>query len=234
MFTNSPDYFHALLTSKKLQFHLLPVFLCILCSAVEGAARSPQPAREDSQRQRQREDPTRNRYAGQKPINPERLKDFGEDEYVGKDVKTWELTVTGHSETLLNTGQDVAAYKASRSPEPCTRQAPFEDIRTAAFKIQHGILKTPCTVCGTFYSCVLGSSIDIHEFKTHSSTHGFLLKIVTLSDVKSFLSGSAAKDRSWASLPPGRVASTNSISFNIGQVQESHCTTNVLHTIQDA
>ncbi|XP_032868445.1 L-threonine dehydratase catabolic TdcB-like [Amblyraja radiata] len=121
------------------------IYLVTKMDAVEGAAQSPQPASDDSQRQRQRDDPTRNRYAGQRPINPERLKDFGEDEYVGKDVKTWELTVTGHSETLLNTGQDVTAYKASRSPEPCTRQAPFEDIRTAAFKIQHGIQKTPCT-----------------------------------------------------------------------------------------
>ncbi|XP_078284472.1 L-threonine ammonia-lyase [Rhinoraja longicauda] len=118
-----------------------------ILGAVEGAPRSPQSARDDSQWQRQRDDPTRNRHAGrrQRPINPERLQDFGEHEFLGKDVQTWEMTVTGHSEALLNTGQDVTVHKTSRSPEPCTRQAPIEDIKTAAFKIQHGVQKTPCT-----------------------------------------------------------------------------------------
>ncbi|XP_051897297.1 L-threonine ammonia-lyase [Pristis pectinata] len=116
-----------------------------LGSGVERAQWSHQPVSDDSQRQR--DDPIRNGYPGlrQRSINPERLKDFGEDEYLGKDVKTWEMTVTGHSETLLSTAHNVPPYKTSRSPQPGSRQAPFEDIRAAAFKIQHGIQKTPCT-----------------------------------------------------------------------------------------
>ncbi|XP_062926787.1 L-threonine ammonia-lyase [Mobula hypostoma] len=114
-------------------------------SGVERDQQRHQPVRDDSQRQRV--DPIRNGYPGlrQRSINPERLKDFGEDEYLGKDVKTWEVTVTGHSEKLLSTAQNVPPQKTSKSPEASSSQAPFEDIRAAAFKIQHGIQKTPCT-----------------------------------------------------------------------------------------
>ncbi|XP_067828775.1 L-threonine ammonia-lyase isoform X2 [Heptranchias perlo] len=81
----------------------------------------------------------------QKAINPERLKDFGEDEYLGEDVKTWEMTVTGHSETLLSNAPETTGRKTSRTSETGNRQVRFEDISAAAFKIQNGVPKTPCT-----------------------------------------------------------------------------------------
>ncbi|XP_041031983.1 L-threonine ammonia-lyase isoform X1 [Carcharodon carcharias] len=80
-----------------------------------------------------------------KAINPERLKDFGEDEYLEKDVKIWEVTVTGHSETRLSNALNVTEYKTNKTPETGSDQVRFEDISAAAFKIQNGLQKTPCT-----------------------------------------------------------------------------------------
>ncbi|XP_067876444.1 L-threonine ammonia-lyase [Heterodontus francisci] len=81
----------------------------------------------------------------QRAINPERLKDFGEDEYLEKDVKTWEMKVTGHSETLLSNTPNMTEHRPSRTSETGSGQVRFEDISAAAFKIQNGVQKTPCT-----------------------------------------------------------------------------------------
>ncbi|XP_078055790.1 L-threonine ammonia-lyase [Mustelus asterias] len=78
-------------------------------------------------------------------INPERLKDFGEDEYLEKDVKTWEMTVTGHSETMLSNALNVIEHRTNRPLEADSGHVRFEDISAAAFKIPNGVQKTPCT-----------------------------------------------------------------------------------------
>ncbi|XP_066549700.1 L-threonine ammonia-lyase isoform X2 [Amia ocellicauda] len=80
------------------------------------------------------------------PINPERLKDFGEEEYLNGDVKTWEMKIVGRPEPLL--GNPVEKQpKAVRRPsvKPPAEFIRFEDISAAAFKIQSGVQKTPCT-----------------------------------------------------------------------------------------
>ncbi|XP_048472371.1 L-threonine ammonia-lyase isoform X2 [Rhincodon typus] len=78
-------------------------------------------------------------------INPERLKDFGEDEYLEKDVKTCDITVTGHSETQLSNAVNMPEHKTNRIRGNCSGQIQFEDISVAAFKISNGVQKTPCT-----------------------------------------------------------------------------------------
>ncbi|RXM35777.1 putative serine racemase [Acipenser ruthenus] len=80
-------------------------------------------------------------------IAPERLKDFGEEDYLNGDVKTWEMKIVGRPERLLG---DAAEPQKPTEPRPTCAQNPpafirFEDISAAAFKIQCGVQKTPCT-----------------------------------------------------------------------------------------
>ncbi|XP_074856171.1 L-threonine ammonia-lyase-like isoform X2 [Carettochelys insculpta] len=89
----------------------------------------------------------RNGHVGQQPpsINPERLKDFGEEDYLNGDVKTWEMKIVSRNEELLRDALDPVPQPSSRTSRPaCNKLIRFEDISGAAFKIQSGIQKTPC------------------------------------------------------------------------------------------
>ncbi|XP_069719301.1 L-threonine ammonia-lyase-like isoform X5 [Phaenicophaeus curvirostris] len=91
--------------------------------------------------------PIRNGLIGQKPppINPERLKDFGEEDYLNGDVKTWEMKIVSRNEELLRDALSCIPQSSSRtSLSSCNKLIRFEDISAAAFKIQCGIQKTPC------------------------------------------------------------------------------------------
>ncbi|XP_066411064.1 L-threonine ammonia-lyase-like [Molothrus aeneus] len=91
--------------------------------------------------------PVRNGLIGQKPpsINPERLKDFGEEDYLNGDVKTWEMKIVSRNEELLRDALSCIPQPSSRtSLASCSRLIRFEDISAAAFKIQCGVQKTPC------------------------------------------------------------------------------------------
>lgn len=91
--------------------------------------------------------PISNGTAGRRPtlIEPERLKDFGEEELLNGDVKVHDIQVVGGPEILLKEPpktRRVSEFRAVPKPEFLR----FEDISAAAFKIQCGIQKTPCTV----------------------------------------------------------------------------------------
>ncbi|XP_039926490.1 putative threonine dehydratase isoform X3 [Hirundo rustica] len=91
--------------------------------------------------------PVRNGLVGQKPpsINPERLKDFGEEDYLNGDVKTWEMKIVSRNEELLRDALSCIPQPSSRaSLASCNKLIRFEDISAAAFKIQCGVQKTPC------------------------------------------------------------------------------------------
>ncbi|KAM6105106.1 LOW QUALITY PROTEIN: L-threonine ammonia-lyase-like [Pterocles gutturalis] len=91
--------------------------------------------------------PIRNGLTGQKPpsINPERLKDFGEEDYLNGDVKTWEMKIVSRNEELLRDALTCIPQSSSRtSLSSCNKLIRFEDISAAAFKIQCGVQKTPC------------------------------------------------------------------------------------------
>ncbi|XP_062352716.1 L-threonine ammonia-lyase-like [Cinclus cinclus] len=91
--------------------------------------------------------PVRNGLIGQKPpsINPERLKDFGEEDYLNGDVKTWEMKIVSRNEELLRDALSCIPQPSSRtSLASCNKLIRFEDISAAAFKIQYGVQKTPC------------------------------------------------------------------------------------------
>ncbi|XP_070608094.1 L-threonine ammonia-lyase-like [Erythrolamprus reginae] len=76
-------------------------------------------------------------------IHPERLKDFGEEEELNGGVKTWELKIISQEEEKLN---DAATCPEVAISKPVyTTCKKIQDISTAALKIQHGVLKTPCT-----------------------------------------------------------------------------------------
>ncbi|KAI1236437.1 hypothetical protein IHE44_0001730 [Lamprotornis superbus] len=91
--------------------------------------------------------PIRNGLIGQKSpsINPERLKDFGEEDYLNGDVKTWEMKIVSRNEELLRDALSCIPQPSSRtSLASCNKLIRFEDISAAAFKIQCGVQKTPC------------------------------------------------------------------------------------------
>ncbi|XP_030309088.1 uncharacterized protein LOC103539022 isoform X2 [Calypte anna] len=91
--------------------------------------------------------PLRNGLIGQKPpsISPERLKDFGEEDYLNGDVKTWEMKILSPNEELLRDALSCIPQSSSRtSLSSCNKLIRFEDISAAAFKIQSGVQKTPC------------------------------------------------------------------------------------------
>ncbi|XP_051503842.1 L-threonine ammonia-lyase-like isoform X2 [Myxocyprinus asiaticus] len=82
-------------------------------------------------------------------ICPERLKDFGVEEYLNGDVKVFETTVTEPAEVQLMSTPKPSVKKGSESKsasKPPPEYLRFEDISAAAFKLQQsGIQKTPCT-----------------------------------------------------------------------------------------
>lgn len=91
--------------------------------------------------------PISNGTPGRRPtlIEPERLKDFGEEELLNGDVKVHDIQVVGGLEILLKEPpktRRVSEFRAVPKPEFLR----FEDISAAAFKIHSGIQKTPCTV----------------------------------------------------------------------------------------
>ncbi|KAJ8359870.1 hypothetical protein SKAU_G00163950 [Synaphobranchus kaupii] len=100
------------------------------------------------------------------PIHPERLKDFGEEEYLDGDVRTWEAKVVVQPEPQLTSTPKHAIKRGGEMRAPPEPEAPpeappetphetppeappehlrFEDISAAAFKIQSGLQKSPCT-----------------------------------------------------------------------------------------
>lgn len=91
--------------------------------------------------------PVSNGTAGRRPtlIEPERLKDFGEEELLNGDVKVFETKVVGCAEiTLMDPPKTRRVSEFRAVPKP--QYLRFEDISAAAFRIQTGIQKTPCTV----------------------------------------------------------------------------------------
>ncbi|XP_063163769.1 L-threonine ammonia-lyase-like [Candoia aspera] len=75
-------------------------------------------------------------------IHPERLKDFGEEEDSNGEVQTWEMKIFSHDEEQIN---DSATCPDEVSPPVYSNCKKIEDTSAAAFKIQYGVLKTPCT-----------------------------------------------------------------------------------------
>ncbi|CAL8299420.1 unnamed protein product [Merluccius merluccius] len=85
---------------------------------------------------------------GRRPtlIEPERLKDFGEEELMNGDVKVWEAWVSGPPEIQLKEPPKIRRLSEFKSrAKPSMEYLRFEDISAAAFKIQSAIQKTPCT-----------------------------------------------------------------------------------------
>lgn len=83
-------------------------------------------------------------------ICPERLKDFGAEEYLNGDVKTFQTSVSEPAELQLMSTPKPAAKKSTDSKKSSTPPAPehlrFQDISAAAFRLQQSSLqKTPCT-----------------------------------------------------------------------------------------
>ncbi|XP_067395917.1 L-threonine ammonia-lyase-like isoform X1 [Emydura macquarii macquarii] len=91
--------------------------------------------------------PNRNGHVGEQlpSINPERLKDFGEEDYLNGDVKTWEMKIVSRNEELVRDALDPVIQSNRRTGQPTYKKLiRFEDISAAAFKIQSGVQKTPC------------------------------------------------------------------------------------------
>nr|XP_046258818.1 L-threonine ammonia-lyase [Scatophagus argus] len=90
--------------------------------------------------------PISNGTAGRRPtlIEPERLKDFGEEELLNGDVKVYDTKVVGGPEIMLMDPPKTRRVSEFRIiPKP--QYLRFEDISAAAFRIQTEIQKTPCT-----------------------------------------------------------------------------------------
>uniref|UniRef100_H2TH10 L-serine deaminase n=1 Tax=Takifugu rubripes TaxID=31033 RepID=H2TH10_TAKRU len=87
-----------------------------------------------------------NGTAGCRPtlIEPERLKDFGEEHLVNGDVKVFETKVVEAPEVrLMEPPKTRRVSEFRHTPKP--QYLRFEDISAAAFRLQTGIQKTPCT-----------------------------------------------------------------------------------------
>lgn len=109
--------------------------------------------------------PVRNGQIGQRPpsINPERLKDFGEEDYLNGGVKTWEMKLTSPNEKLL---RDSVSHPDRISQPAYNKFIKFEDISAAAFKIQCGVQKTLCTVWYLSFH-----NISLQDVSRHSGNH---------------------------------------------------------------
>ncbi|XP_034754698.1 L-threo-3-hydroxyaspartate ammonia-lyase [Etheostoma cragini] len=79
-------------------------------------------------------------------IEPERLKDFGEEELFNGDVKVYDTKVVGGPEIKLMDPPKIRRLSEFRIVDrPLVPFLRFEDISAAAFRIQTVIQKTPCT-----------------------------------------------------------------------------------------
>lgn len=93
--------------------------------------------------------PLSNGAAGRRStlIEPERLKDFGEEELLNGDVRVHETRMVEAPEIKLMDPPKTRRLSEFRTvPRPPLQYLRFEDISAAAFRIQSGIQKTPCTV----------------------------------------------------------------------------------------
>lgn len=93
--------------------------------------------------------PLSNGAAGRRStlIEPERLKDFGEEELLNGDVRVHETRMMEAPEIKLMDPPKTRRLSEFRTvPRPPLQYLRFEDISAAAFRIQSGIQKTPCTV----------------------------------------------------------------------------------------
>ncbi|XP_069096293.1 L-threonine ammonia-lyase-like [Pleurodeles waltl] len=144
------------------------------------------------------------------PINPERLKDFGEEDYLNGDVRTWEMKIVGNPGELLG---DAPAQLQPQQPHvpasPPVRRAStrprsevirFEDISAAAFKIQGGVQKTPC-----MYSRLSKQyGVDIYlkkeylQFTGSAKERGVLYMLTTLQQEQHGKGVIVASDSSFA------------------------------------
>ncbi|XP_077352162.1 L-threonine ammonia-lyase isoform X2 [Festucalex cinctus] len=90
-----------------------------------------------------------NGAVGRRPtlIEPERLKDFGEEELLNGDVKVRDTRVVVEAPvmTLKEPPKTRRVSEFRIVPRPAVQYLRFEDISAAAFTIQPGIQKTPCT-----------------------------------------------------------------------------------------
>ncbi|MEQ2242975.1 hypothetical protein ILYODFUR_002333 [Ilyodon furcidens] len=89
-----------------------------------------------------------NGTVGRRPtlIEPERLKDFGEEELLNGDVKFHETKVVAAPQVKLMDPPKTRRVSEFRViPRPPVQYLRFEDISAAAFRIQSVIQKTPCT-----------------------------------------------------------------------------------------
>uniref|UniRef100_A0A3B5LD84 L-serine deaminase n=1 Tax=Xiphophorus couchianus TaxID=32473 RepID=A0A3B5LD84_9TELE len=105
---------------------------------------SSRPAIKDSEEN----DPFWAGAVGRRPtlIEPERLKDFGEEELLNGDVKYHQTSVAGTPEMKLMDPPKTRRVSEFRIiPKPPAQFLRFEDISAAAFTIQSAIQKTPCT-----------------------------------------------------------------------------------------
>lgn len=79
-------------------------------------------------------------------IEPERLKDFGVEELLNGDVKVHETKIVVAPEIVLMDPPKTRRVSEFRMiPRPPAQFLRFEDISAAAFRIQTGMQKTPCT-----------------------------------------------------------------------------------------
>ncbi|XP_035520033.1 L-threonine ammonia-lyase [Morone saxatilis] len=90
--------------------------------------------------------PVSNGTVGRRPtlIEPERLKDFGEEDLLNGDVKVYDTKVVGAPEIMLMDPPKTRRFSEFRIVAR-PQYLRFEDISAAAFRIQCGIQKTPCT-----------------------------------------------------------------------------------------
>ncbi|XP_077470032.1 L-threonine ammonia-lyase [Stigmatopora argus] len=93
--------------------------------------------------------PISNGGVGRRPtlIEPERLQDFGEEELLNGNVKVHEPRVVVEAPviTLKEPPKTRRVSEFRIVPRPTLLYLRFEDISAAAFTIQSGIQKTPCT-----------------------------------------------------------------------------------------
>ncbi|XP_006799133.1 L-threonine ammonia-lyase isoform X1 [Neolamprologus brichardi] len=92
--------------------------------------------------------PVSNGTVGRRPtlIEPERLKDFGVEELLNGDVRVHETKVAMAPEVVLMDPPKTRRVSEFRMiPRPPAQYLRFEDISAAAFRIQSGMQKTPCT-----------------------------------------------------------------------------------------
>uniref|UniRef100_A0A8C9XVB5 L-serine deaminase n=1 Tax=Sander lucioperca TaxID=283035 RepID=A0A8C9XVB5_SANLU len=79
-------------------------------------------------------------------IEPERLKDFGEEDLINGDVKVYDTKVVEGPEIKLMDPPKTRRLSEFRNVHrPLVQFLRFEDISAAAFRIQTVIQKTPCT-----------------------------------------------------------------------------------------